>query len=448
MSDRQSTHQTLPSEWQVIDLSAMIASESSITYGVVQPGQEVVDGIPFVRGGDIYGGKIAVHKLRTISSSISSAYRRTLLRGGELLMSLVGYPGEVAVVPNGLAGANIARQAALIRLDRIHDAKYVMYFLLSDLGKQRIFEQSIGSAQQVVNLADLKHVRVTLPPLPQQRKIARILTTVDNLIEKTEALIAKYQAIKQGMMHDLFTRGVDEHGHLRPPYQDAPELYKQSDLGWIPTEWEVCRVGDRLERIEQGWSPDCESEPASTGEWGVLKTTAVVWEGFACYENKRLPKHLPPLPQYEVHVDDLLMTRGGPNSRVGVVVHVRETTDKLMLSDKIYRLVPKKGLLPNYFALALSSERTQTHLSTLKTGLAESQTNISQEIVRRLWIGLPKPDEQRKTFERLEAVAQVMQAELNGLAKLRLDKTGLMQDLLTGKVRVKADEAEEVAAHA
>jgi type I restriction enzyme S subunit len=55
-----------------------------------------------------------------------------------------------------------------------------------------------------------------VPPPSQQRKIARILTTVDNLIEKTEALIAKYQAIKQGMMHDLFTRGVDEHGHLRP----------------------------------------------------------------------------------------------------------------------------------------------------------------------------------------------------------------------------------------
>jgi type I restriction enzyme S subunit len=302
-----------------------------------------------------------------------------------------------------------------------------------------------GTTVESVDIPVFLSLSIPTPPPPEQRKIARILTTVDNLIEKTEALIAKYQAIKQGMMHDLFTRGVDEHGHLRPPYEQAPELYKQSELGWIPREWEVCRVGDRLERIEQGWSPDCESEPASTGEWGVLKTTAVVWEGFAGYENKRLPKHLLPLPQYEVHVDDVLMTRGGPNSRVGVVAHVRETTDKLMLSDKIYRLVPKKGLLPNYFALALSSERTQTHLSTLKTGLAESQTNISQEIVRRLWIGLPKPDEQRKTCERLEGVHQIMRAELNDLAKLRLQKTGLMQDLLTGNVRVNADESEEVS---
>ena len=82
-----------------------------------------------------------------------------------------------------------------------------------------------------------------LPSLLEQRKIARILTTLDNLIEKTEALIAKYQAIKQGMMHDLFTRGVDAHGHLRPPQAEAPDLYKQSELGWIPKEWEVHPCG-------------------------------------------------------------------------------------------------------------------------------------------------------------------------------------------------------------
>ena len=80
---------------------------------------------------------------------------------------------------------------------------------------------------------------ITCPPLPEQRKIAKILTTVDNLIEKTEALIAKYQSVKQGLMQDLFTRGLDQHGHLRPPYAEAPELYNKSELGWIPREWEV-----------------------------------------------------------------------------------------------------------------------------------------------------------------------------------------------------------------
>ena len=74
---------------------------------------------------------------------------------------------------------------------------------------------------------------------PKQRKIARILTTVDNVIEKTEAAISKYKAIKDGMMHDLFTRGIDvKNGKLRPAFEDAPELYKKSELGMIPKEWE------------------------------------------------------------------------------------------------------------------------------------------------------------------------------------------------------------------
>ena len=62
---------------------------------------------------------------------------------------------------------------------------------------------------------------------------------MDDLIERTEALIAKYRAIKQGLMHDLLTRGVDASGRLRPPREEAPGLYRESAVGWVPREWEV-----------------------------------------------------------------------------------------------------------------------------------------------------------------------------------------------------------------
>ena len=446
MSDRQSTNETLPSEWRVIDLSAMIAPESSITYGVVQPGQEVVDGIPFVRGGDIYGGKIAIHKLRTISSSISSAYRRTLLRGGELLMSLVGYPGEVAVVPSELAGANIARQAALIRLDRLHDAKYVMYFLLSDLGKQRIFEQSNGSAQQVVNLADLKHVRVTLPPLPQQRKIARILTTVDNLIEKTEALIAKYQAIKQGMMHDLFTRGVDEHGHLRPPYEEAPELYKQSELGWIPKEWDDPRISSILvHRPKNGYSPK------ESNEWtGVLMLGlgCLTPHGFEPVQLKHAPRNDPNVASALLRNGDLLISRSNTRDLVALVGRYRDVGVPCIYSDLMMRLVPTEAILPDYMEAVLRHAPVRRQLTNASCGTSGSMMKINSEMVLNTVIVLPKKHEQRAILDRVESINRFILKARNELAKHKEAKTGLMQDLLTGKVRVKLDEAEEVAAHA
>lgn len=440
MSDRQSTHETLPSEWQVINLSAMIAPESPITYGVVQPGQEVVDGIPFVRGGDIYGGKIAVHKLRTISSSISSAYRRTLLRGGELLMSLVGYPGEVAVVPNELAGANIARQAALMRLDRTHDAKYVMYFLLSDLGKQRIFEQSNGSAQQVVNLADLKRVRVTLPPLPQQRKIVRILATVDNLIEKTEALIAKYQAIKQGMMHDLFTRGVDEHGHLRPPYEEAPELYKQSDLGWIPKEWEVERYGDACDKVSVGIAT---STTVHFRERGVplLRNQNILTTGIQTDDLLYIS------PEFDVfnktkriRPNDILTMRTGYPGKSALVPPEMDgwQTFTTLISHPI-----EEKYRPEFAVRQINSDACMTQIQSLQGGGAQQNLNVGWFV--NLRVLRPPLSEQDAIVERLAVVeGMVRQCEwTNG--KNEQTKTGLMQDLLTGKVRVKVDEGEEVA---
>jgi len=87
-----------------------------------------------------------------------------------------------------------------------------------------------GSTRYGLSNSGIARTPLQLPLVPEQRKIARILTTLDGLIEKTEALIAKYQAVKQGMMHDLVTRGIDAHGHLRPHQSESPDLYKPSEL--------------------------------------------------------------------------------------------------------------------------------------------------------------------------------------------------------------------------
>ena len=270
----------------------------------------------------------------------------------------------------------------------------------------------------------------------EQDRITEILDTIDSTITQTGTLIAKLKQIKIGLLHDLLTRGLDENGELRDATQH-PEQFKDSPLGRIPKDWEVVTVGEYLAKIEQGWSPDCELNSTPIGEWGVLKTTAVVWEGYQDFENKKLPSHLPPDPNYEVKPGDVLMTRAGPNSRVGVVALVRQTQGKLILSDKLYRLIPRDCIKPDFLTYALSGNQTQRHLSTLKTGLAESQTNISQEIVRTLLIPIPTIQEQEKISSILDTQDIRIRKEEAYLNKLKLQKQGLMHDLLTGKVRVK-----------
>jgi type I restriction enzyme S subunit len=105
--------------------------------------------------------------------------------------------------------------------------------------------RSNATAQAGLYLGELAKLRIPLPPPDHQKAIAEILSRVDEAIEQTEVLIAKTQQIKAGLMHDLFTRGVTPDGHLRPPRAEAPKLYKESPLGWIPKEWDADRLSDK-----------------------------------------------------------------------------------------------------------------------------------------------------------------------------------------------------------
>jgi len=133
------------------------------------------------------------------------------------------------IIDNNMMGATPTRV----------DENYLFYVLSSfDFGKL-VQTGALPSINQTL----FDRLKCIDFPLPTQRKIARILSTADAVIEKTQAAIVKYKAIKQGMLHDLFTRGIDPAtGKLRPTYEDAPELYKDSKLGWIPKEWEVERI--------------------------------------------------------------------------------------------------------------------------------------------------------------------------------------------------------------
>lgn len=219
--------------WTTAKLEDLVEKDRSITYGVVKPGPEDVDGgVLFIRGGDIANGKIAVQNLRTITQSVSKVYSRTLLKGGELVVSLVGNPGEVAIVPNELVGANIARQAGLVALRPEINSSYVMYYLRSPLGKAELFQRTKGSVQQVINLADLKTVSIPLRPDSEQDRIASILSAYDNLIENNRRRIALLEEAARLLYREWFVC-------LRFPGHEHTKIIDD-----VPTGWEQRTLGD------------------------------------------------------------------------------------------------------------------------------------------------------------------------------------------------------------
>lgn len=188
-------------------LEELTEPDSPITYGVVKPGDE--GEVAFVRGGDIAQGRVLTEQLRTIDATVSRQYRRTLLRGGELLISLVGQPGQVAVAPEKLKGANIARQVGLIRLNEHVDAEFVRYFLQSPVGQAALGARQSGSVQQVINLGELREVMVPIPALAVQRDAVTALdafsTSVERLTDLVQSKLAALGQLKRAVLHQAFS---------------------------------------------------------------------------------------------------------------------------------------------------------------------------------------------------------------------------------------------------
>ena len=192
----------IPEDWDVPQLRQHLLQGA--TYGVVKAGAFQRTGIPMLRGGDIKGGAIADDQPR-ITAEKSTEYTRTVLKERDVVIALVGYPGEAAVVPKRLAGANISRAVGLLRPAKTLLPDFLACYLNSPNGRKEFLRPSAGSAQIVVNLAALNQLRFPLPREPEQRAIAAALIDADALLGGVDRLIVKKRALKQAAMQQLLT---------------------------------------------------------------------------------------------------------------------------------------------------------------------------------------------------------------------------------------------------
>lgn len=303
----------------------------------------------------------------------------------------------------------------------------------------RVDFQAISAQQAIpmLTVSELSEVKIRNLDLSQQAYIATILGALDAVIYESRSIVEKILAAKRGLLNDLLTRGIDANGELRRTHKEAPHLYKQSKLGWIPNAWNDLLLGGMLKAIDAGWSPSCPEEPPNVGEWGVLKVSAITSGKYVPSESKRLPSNLKPVPAFEVQEGDVLLARAnGVAELVATTVLVGSTQPRLMLSDKTLRLVPfRDRLTDSYLAHAMSSSRTRMQVNGMLNG-SSGQQNISQAQIRRLCIPVPPLDEQCEGMIRVGEIDKRIESESSALAKFRKIRSGLMDDLLTGRVRV------------
>ncbi|MDD3029393.1 MAG: restriction endonuclease subunit S [Alphaproteobacteria bacterium] len=177
----------------------------------------------------------------------------------------------------------------------------------------------------------------------------------------------------------------------------------------LPKSWKKVEIEEILQPldngnvVQQGWSPQCEKEPADLNEWGVLKTTAIQDGYFLPDENKKLPKSLEPKPAIEVIAGDILMTCAGPRNRCGITCFIKSTRHKLMMSGKMYRFraSPQK-VDPKYLEFFLLSQDAKVAIDKMKTGINDSGLNLTHSRFLRLPIPLAPLNEQKRIVLKIE----------------------------------------------
>lgn len=167
--------------------------------------------------------------------------------------------------------------------------------------------------------------------------------------------------------------------------------------------WPMVTLGDVIADLENGWSPKCLSRPAEPDEWGVLKLGAVSFGTFNENENKALPKHLKPRKHLEVKSGQILISRANVTRLVGATAMITETRDKLMLCDKIFRVVPldTAPIDPVFLTEVLRISDLRRQIESNLTGTSPTMKNISKPALLGLTFPLPPLPEQQKMVQAL-----------------------------------------------
>lgn len=394
-------------------------------------------GFPWVSIADLKERVITDTKERITVRGVANSNVKPI-SAGTLLMSFKLSIGRAA-----LAGVDLYTNeaiAAIIPKDKkLHPG--LLYFVLPPVAKNAITDTAVKGS--TLNKSSLGKLTFKIPADYQfQEKIACILQTIDQAIEKTEALIEKYQQIKAGLMHDLFTRGVTADGQLRPPREQAPELYQHTPIGWIPKEWGYSPL-----RIKaKPGVPHLRTGPFGSslkGEHWVADGNPVITIG-ALGEGEFDSSELlfigdmdaRRLVDFQMKFGDVVFSRVAD---VGRSVVIGEDQVGWIMSSNLMRISLDKGLVDSdYLQSQLSFDSRIKKQIRCKVN-SGGRDVANSEILNSLLFIWPNIDEQKEIIKRAKAVSRNIDLERCRLHKLQKQKSGLMHDLLTGKVRIKLD---------
>lgn len=390
------------------------------------------DGYFLVRIGNVGKGRFDYKDPVYVKVKSTSVLDNFLIKENDVLMGLTGDLGKICFVEKAHKLVLNQRVARFLNDEKLIDKKY-LYYLISSEEVQETFESFFaGGAQKNISPKKIEEVKYLLPSnIEEQKKIAEILTKVDEAIENTEKLIQKYEQVKVGLMQDLLTKGIDENGNIR---SEETHQFKDSPLGRIPVEWDFSLIGDICFVTKlSGFEFTKYMKYKEDGEIIALRALNIKNKKIVLNDIQRISKHISDnLVRSKLFKDDILITYIG--AYIGAVAMVHEN-DKFHLAPNIAKLTAGRRLTPSFLLEILDSEKVQNYFKSLITTTANPSLTMGQ--IRNTFIIYPKEKlEQEKISLVIKKNVDILDSYNNELKNLKNIKQGLMQDLLSGSVRI------------
>jgi type I restriction enzyme S subunit len=384
-------------------------------------------GTPLTTKKEFWGGNIPFVKIEDMTSSgkylmkTSSSITKAGLENSNawlvpeksLLLAMYGSLGEVSI--NTI---NVATNQAILGIipKEKDDVEFLYYWFLYFKPCWRKFAKPTTQANLTAEI--VRNSTIPLPAPQERRKIAEILSTIDKAIQKTNEIIAKTERLKKGLMQELLTKGI---GHKE---------FKDTEIGRIPKDWEVVKLGDVLELCQYGLSISLKEK----GKYPIVRMDEIVNGYITPNIAKYVDLDEETFEKFKLEKGDILFNRTNAPDLVGRTGIFLLEGDYVFASYLIRLRVKHEIFDPHFltFYLIFSEER----LKQLATR-AVHQANINATNLKKLKIPRPAIEEQRKIVKILSTVDKKLEVERNEKTKLERIKQGLMDLLLTGKIRVK-----------
>jgi type I restriction enzyme S subunit len=412
----------LPVDWEILNLGEMALEVNS---GITPRGGRetyLKAGIPLIRSQNVQMNRLSLRDVAFISNETHQSMGHSAISVGDVLLNITGASiGRVCFVPKSLKVANVNQHVCKIRLKDNADHIFISYFLSSPIGQSQIMGSQYGTTRQGLNYGQVKSFRIPLPPLPEQKKTAVILSAIQESQEKAGAVIQAAKELKKSLMKHLFTYGPVS-------LEDAEHVpLKETEIGLIPEEWRAVKLGDvaTLERGKFAFRP--RNDPRFYGgNFPFIQT------GDVSSSNGWIRTYSQTLNEKGLSVSrlfpkgTLVITIAANIGDVGILAFDSAFPDSLI------GITPTSRINNVFLLYYLQTQKEKLNQIAPKS----TQKNINLQLLRPYFTSLPPLPVQQKIADTLSSLDHKIEAEENKKKALEALFKTLLSNLMTGKIRV------------